>query len=55
MGWDGMGTGKTNLNFHGIFHVDAGKNDSAGEPRRFDLFLLFTAPGSIIRSGRPVM
>ena len=50
-----MGTGKTTFNFHGIFHIDAGKNNSASEQRSFELFLLFTFPGSIIRSGRPVM
>ena len=36
-------TGKTTFNFHGIFHIDAGKRDSAGEPRSFKLFLLFTS------------
>ena len=49
------GTGKTSFNFHGIFQIDAGKNDSAGKPRSCELFLLFTSPGSITHSGRLVM
>ena len=34
-----LGTGKTSFNFHGIFHIDTGKNDSTGEPRSFELSL----------------
>ena len=47
-----IGTGKATLNFHGIFHMDAGKNYSAGEPKSFELFLLFTTPGSF---SQPIM
>ena len=27
--------------FHGVFHIDAGKNYSTRKPRSFELFLLF--------------
>ena len=32
--------GKTTFNFHGMFHIDAAKNDSAGEPRSFERFFV---------------
>ena len=47
-------TGKTSFNFHGIFHIDAGKNDFTGEARTFELFPLFTSPGSIFNIPRSI-
>ena len=36
-----IGKGKTTFNFHGIFHTDAGKNDSASKPRRLSAFSVY--------------
>ena len=38
-------TGKISFNFHGIFHIDAGKNDSTGKLFQYAMSFLLMFPG----------